>query len=231
MSIVVVNRLKFALLLPIAHFAIAVVLIGSEDSRYSRLEFEAIERSDRVERQERLHPTLEAQSNIFDEQDLQRSMENEYRPTAAVRAILGVELPAVAVVGWFRHPPTAHPRGLLQPLLYRITLGISALRKILLLDSFLILAICEQWWLVGRWLDAREGERKPVKFKRGLAMLITIAGLVSAILCRARDFWEFVAALVAFLAAIAWLVLLVTAAVAVAKSVRSFFRGTPTPQN
>ena len=122
-------------------------------------------------------------------------------------------------------------RGLLQPLLYRITLGISALRKILLLDSFLILAICEQWWLVGRWLDAREGERKPVKFKRGLAMLITIAGLVSAILCRARDFWEFVAALVAFLAAIAWLVLLVTAAVAVAKSVRSFFRGTPTPQN
>jgi hypothetical protein len=127
----VVNRLKFALLLPLAHFAIATVLIGSEDSRYSRLELEAIERSDRIERQERLHPELKAESNISDEQDFQKSIAIEYRPPAAVKAVLGVELPAVALVGWFWHPPTAHSPGLLPPLLCRVTLGISALRKIL----------------------------------------------------------------------------------------------------
>jgi len=91
--------------LPLAHFSIATVLIASEDSRYSRLELEAIERSGRIERQERLHPELKAQNNISDEQDFQKSIVTEYRPPAAVRGVLGVELPAAALVGWFWHPP------------------------------------------------------------------------------------------------------------------------------
>ena len=225
---------KLALLLPLAHFMIAGVLIGSEDSKYSRLGLEAIERSDAIERQERLHPLLKSQDKIPKEQDFEEIIASEYRPPAAAKGLYGVELPAAALVGWYWHPPywhppTSHSLGLLQPLLHRVTLQISAIPKILLLDSLLIAAICGQWWLVGRWFGAREAQGKPVGFQQRLAMAITLAGLVSAISCRAQDEWEFIAFLAAFIAAIAWLVLLLSAVVAMAISVYGFLRGSAQP--
>jgi hypothetical protein len=142
---------KLAVLLPAAHFVIATVLIGSQDSRYSRFELEGIDRVDEIEHQERLHPELKAQNNISKEQDFEEFIAMEYRPSAAVKAVYGVELPAAALIGWFWHPSLAHFGGLLQPLFHRLTFGMSHAPKILLLDCLLILAICGQWWGVG-WI-------------------------------------------------------------------------------
>ena len=113
---------RLAVLLPIAHFVIASVLIGSEDSKYSRLELEAIDRRDRIERWEKMHPETTIQSKAASEREaaFEESIAMEYRPASTVKSIYGVDLPAAAILGWFWHPITAYFGGSLQPLLHKI---------------------------------------------------------------------------------------------------------------
>lgn len=221
---------KLAVLLPIAHFVIATVLIASHDSRYSRLELEAIDHIDESERQGSLHAELNEQHKTSRGQAFEESFELEYRQPADVKAVYGVELPAAALIGWFWHPSSAHSDGLLQPLLHRLTLGMPHAPKILLLDCLLILAICGQWFGVGSWLDYRVTRNKPAGPCR-LAITITVAGVLSMILWYAGDWAEVLANLAALVAAIAWLGLLFGAAAGLVVSIRNLLSQAISPQS
>jgi hypothetical protein len=153
----------------------------------------------------------------------------EYRQPAAAKAVYGVELPAAALIGWFWHPSAEHSAGLLQPIVHRLTLGMSHAPKILFLDCLLILAICGQWWAVGSWLDHRVTRNKLAGLRR-LAFTITVAGLLSMILCYAGGWVEVLGNLAALTAAIAWLGLLLGAAADLAISIRNLLSKAIGPQ-
>jgi hypothetical protein len=221
------TRHKLAFVLPAAHLLIAFVLIAREDLRYSQFEIESIKRQDRIERVEKFRPELEPPPTMPREQEVGWSIAMEYRPSAAVKAMMGVEFPATALIGWYWHPPSGFSYAPLQPVLRKLTREIPVMPRILILDFLLLAGVGGQWWVVGLWLDYRKMRDKSIGLQR-LCMTLTWAGVTAAVFCWPSGPSEIVANLAALVALLAWLILLGAAVIAITSSIaRLFRRATP----
>ena len=149
----------------------------------------------------------------------------EYRPSTAVKAIYTVEFPAASLAGWCGHVPghdvypqsSANWRRLFQRF-------VSVRTRILILDSLLIVAICAQWWLIGRRMDRLRMAGKRIAWIQVPALVITSAGVLMALLSRGTHVWELIAIIAALLAWLGWLVIILKATAAFGKLAFQYFR-------
>jgi hypothetical protein len=173
--------------LPLIHLALAGVLISNQESQdWSYVRWWNGDK-------EVLNPSRYSGWDI------------EYRPPIEVKAMMGAELPADVLVGWYRHPPGRN--ALLQLTLVRFTQDISVKPRIIGLDCLFILTICLQWWALGRWIDSRGSRNKQRRWVIPAAV-ITLAEGVAAAFSHAEGLPDLIASLAVILALIAWLVLL-----------------------
>jgi drug/metabolite transporter (DMT)-like permease len=150
----------------------------------------------------------------------------EYRPPTAVKAIYTVEFPAALLAGWGGHLPGHDLYSQSNANWRRLFRSFASVRtRILILDSILIVAIYAQWWLVGRRLDHLRLAERRMRWIQVPALVITSAGVLMALLSRGTRVWELIAILAAFLALLAWVVLILEAATAFGKLAFQYFRG------
>jgi len=158
------KAVRFSVLLPLIHLLVAGFLISSEESRTWN------HRDDAWVDEELFNPIkMEPGMVMFDSG-------MEYRPSIEAKAIMGAELPAFLLVGWYRHPPSRH--SLFQTSLVRIVRPSSVKHRKVVLDLILLGTICVQWWLVCRWMDYRAGSRQG--FRRLIPGGIITASIVIA---------------------------------------------------
>ena len=130
-----------------------------------------------------------------------------------------VELPMAALAGWYKHPLTLPPSPpLLPPGLLPGVHHLQLHTRILFLDGLMIALVALHWWLVAQVLRRKE------QFARWVwrpILVITIAGVVSALACLPPHGWHFpelIVMLSVLAALIGWLWAIGASAVSVAWS-------------
>lgn len=81
------------------------------------------------------------------------------------------------------------------------------------MDLLLLGAIYAQWWLVGWRLDRLQSQRKSTTRIKVPALVITIAGVLAALLSRGPGILEMVAVLACLIALLGWVVLILVAVI------------------
>jgi hypothetical protein len=124
------------------------------------------------------------------------------------------------LVGWYMHPLSLYFGGALQYMLPRPVKRLGGGARIVLLDCVLLLAIWAQWWLVSRWLDRLQRQGQQIGVWAFPVAVITVGGIVMAVLSRSSGTWELIAMLSGLLVFFAWLALLLMFAVTAVRAIR-----------
>ncbi len=219
------KALRYSLLLPLIHLAIAIPLIYREESRNWAAETHLIQTLDAIERAAEVARSGPAPSQPSASPRVGWDpISFDYRPTISVKAIYTVEWPAGMLVGWYMHPPSLYFGGALQYMLPRLVKRLEGGARIVLLDCVLLLAIWAQWWLVGCQLDRLQRQRQKMRVWALPVAVITVGGIVMAVLSRSSGTWELIAILSGLLGFFAWLALLLMFAVTAVRSAMRFSR-------
>ncbi len=195
------KAIRYVVWLPVIHIVIMVPLISIQEAAGWRF----IPDVQRIEDYEAAH----SQAPKIAESQLAWDPDFEYRPPTSVKAIYTAELPAALLVLWCGHVPghtfATRPK---ETWCRRLGRFARVQTRILILDSFLIVAIFAQWWFIGRRLDRLRLEKKGTTWIQLPAMVITFAGVLVALLSRGTRVLELIGIIAAFLAMMGWVVLI-----------------------
>jgi hypothetical protein len=212
------KRIRYAAWLPLVHLAIMAPLIALEEAKG----WKYLPVQQRIEDYEKIHPP----SPRAADSSIGWDPYSEYRPSTAEKAVLTAELPAALLAVWGGHLPGHDSYSESSVGWRRLLRSLASVQtRILILDSLLIVAICAQWWLVGRRLDRFRSAGKQMEWIQVPALVITSAGVLMALLSRGTHVWELIAAIAALLALLGWLLLILEAITAVAKLAFQQLRG------
>lgn len=101
----------------------------------------------------------------------------EYRVSLAGRMILAANLPTAFLVGY---SASYCATGAIRPLLNSLRYHVRVRNGVILVECLLVLGIFAQWWLVGRWLDHRRKQMKPLRWWILPVAVITFCACVMA---------------------------------------------------
>lgn len=200
----VVRSVRFALLLPLLHLSILAAPLFREERQVWRY----IPILQAWQDEEKAHPD-------FGSGGMPALPCYEYRFSNAARLIFIVNLPTALLIG--------SPQGCPQSLLALATGGLkpptpvmSVRTGVILTATLIVLGICLQWWLIGRWLDRRRAQLKSVRVSILPTAVITLCGILMlpTIFFRGRSVAELVNIFSGMFALLAWLALLVAFTVA-----------------
>ncbi len=196
------GRIRYALLLPLAHFLITGIVLYQQDSGVWKY----------IPRMERLRDAERARGEQFD------WYWNcyEYHPPMTVRFLIYIEAPA----GWLIGPSGAFQGcipGALSPVLHRLGDRLSVKEGFMVTDLLLLTVISIQWFLVGYWLNSVRSDGKTRLRVLAPTIVISVCGLFVAMVCfSARERYEVVSLILCFTALVFWQVLLMVLGVDVA---------------
>jgi hypothetical protein len=212
-----VKALRYSLLLPLIHLAISVPVIYYEEASIWRY----IPRIQAEEDFEKNAPPPVIHSGP----QIEWRPCYEYRPSIADEVIALVEFPAGMLIAPHGSSENVCNPAILRPLLLKLRNWMRVKTRIVVLDCLLLLGIVGQWWLVGFWLDyLREWRRSSKRWIIPVAA-ITISGISGA----GVAFGEWAplrigAAILSFIAFLAWVILLLMFAVTAARWAIQFSR-------
>ena len=159
-------RIRYALLLPLMHLGIAGPAMFHQESTVWRY----APRAQQFEDFEAKYPAPEGGAVPFDPC-------YEYRLSSATRTIAAANLPAALLVG-ASADGCASPSAWLIPNRLKYRLGVKTC--VIALETFIVLGILVQWWLVGGWLDRRVTQSQPTRRWIVPIAVITVGAMVMA---------------------------------------------------
>jgi hypothetical protein len=199
------KAVPYALLLPLVHLAITIPLITLEEARGWKF----IPRMQAIEDYDRAHPVISSSPGRL---GWGGDAYSEYRPPTSVKAIYTAELPAGALVGWYRHPPGVFEMPPLANEGWSRRFPFVRLKtRIALFDFLLIMAIGAQWFFVGWRLERLRAQGRRLNLILIPALVITSAGVLMAVLSQASGILELIAILSGLVAWLGWIALALVA--------------------
>jgi hypothetical protein len=206
------HKIRYALLLPLMHLGIAGPAMFHQESTVWRY----APRAQQFEDFEAKYPAPEVGGVPFERC-------YEYRLSSATRTIAAANLPTALLVG-ASADGCASPAGWLIPNRLRYRLGVKT--WVIALETFIVLGILVQWWLVGSWLDRRVTQSKPVRRWAVPIAVITVGAMVMASTAFGQgETVELVNYFAGMITLLAWIVLLfMFAVVRTARAIRRIRR-------
>jgi hypothetical protein len=172
---------RWSLWLMTVNVLAAGIFVVSEETRQWP-EFTRMEQYDEPQRQFYLHSSAEVKSAMTTRPKYKVSgdskpIEIDYWPSNNIRAVYILNLPAVSLVGWYKHSISGgndQPLlgSVLAPLQYRLRLG----PRIIAMDLLMLSLIAAQWWSVGKLLESTHKAFWKILAKLLVAMSMTFAG-------------------------------------------------------
>jgi hypothetical protein len=172
---------RWSLWLMTVNVIAAGIFVVSEETR-KWPEFMRMEQYDEAQRQSYLHASAEVKSAMTSRPKYKASgdskpIEIDYWPSNNVRGVYMLNLPAVSLVGWYKHSISGmDDRTLLGPVLapiqYRLRLG----PRIIAMDLLMLSLIAAQWWSIGKLLESTHTAFWKILAKLLVAMSVTFAG-------------------------------------------------------
>jgi hypothetical protein len=210
-------RIRYALLLPLMHLGIAGPAMFHQESTVWRY----APRAQQFEDFEAKYPAPEGGAVPFDPC-------YEYRLSSATRTIAAANLPAALLVG-ASADGCASPSAWLIRNRLKYRLGVKT--RIIALDTFIVLGILVQWWLVGSWLDRRVTQSQPTRRWIVPIAVITVGAMVMASTAFGQgQIVELVNDFAGMVTLVAWIVLIAMfAVVGTAWVIRRIRRQAPNP--
>jgi hypothetical protein len=194
------RRIRYALLLPLMHLGIAGPPIFHQESTVWRYFPQAQEFQDF----ETKYPAPKDGGMLLEPC-------YEYRFSSATRTIFAANLPTGLLVG-ASADGCASLTARLIPNRVKYQLGVKT--WVIALETFIVLGIIVQWWLIGRWLDRRYTQSKPTRRWIIPIAVITVGAVVMAPAAYVQGgVAEIVNYFAGMIALTAWIVLIVMFAV------------------
>jgi len=210
-------RIRYALLLPLMHLGIAGPAMFHQESTVWRY----APRAQQFEDFEAKYPAPEVGGVRFERC-------YEYRLSSATRTIAAANLPTALLVGASADGCTS-PAAWLIPNRLRCRLGVKT--WVIALETFIVLGIPVQWWLVGSWLDRRVTQSQPTRRWIVPIAVITVGAMVMASTAFGQgEIVELVNYFGGMVTLVAWIVLIAMfAVVGTAWVIRRIRRQAPNP--
>ena len=210
-------RIRYALLLPLMHLGIAGPAMFHQESTVWRY----APRAQQFEDFGAKYPAPEGDAVPFDPC-------YEYRLSSATRTIAAANLPAALLVG-ASADGCASPSAWLIPNRLKYRLGVKT--WVIALETFIVLGILVQWWLVGSWLDRRVTQSQPTRRWIVPIAVITVGAMVMASTAFGQgEIVELVNYFGGMVTLVAWIVLIAMfAVVGTAWVIRRIRRQAPNP--
>ena len=218
-------ELRWSILLPLVHVAIAVAVIAPEELRdwhefYSRQRYQEHDEAYRIHRKQeraRRHRMLAEGPGRLGinrgEPDEFSPMAIDCWPSSAERTMHFVNFPADLVVGWYQ-PAWCRLYPLLWPVLGLAADSMRLGTRMIVLDVLFVATVALQWWLMGRLIEVQRKEKGVTPSWTKVVLVITYSGLICALLTQfRRGTTDFFVNLGVLVASFAWLVLAFLAAV------------------
>ena len=194
------QRIRYALLLPLMHLGIAGPPMFHQESTVWRYAPQAQELGDF----EAKYPAPEGGGAPFEPC-------YEYRFSSATRTIVAANLPTALLVG-ASADGCASPTARLIPNRLKYHLGVKT--WVIALETLIVVGILVQWWLVGGWLDRQYAQSKPTRRWIIPIAVITIGAMAMASTAFGQgEIIELVNYFAGMIALMAWVVLIVMFAI------------------
>jgi hypothetical protein len=196
----IVNRIRYALLLPLLH----LLIVASPLSRRAETLWHYIPTAQAAEDYERNHPPNDASGdynwNCY-----------EYRVSTDDRVIVAAEFPAAVLIGFDQECWPA----VVRPTLYRLLkYHVRVSSRVILIDCLFLAGTLALWFLIGRWLDLLHKRSVTMRWWVILVAVISGGGIVMVpAVFHSDGLVEHVSILTGMAVFLAWLALLVTFAV------------------
>jgi hypothetical protein len=159
-------KIRYALILPLLHLAIAAPPVVHRQSRGWRF----IQQTQAAEDFDKAHPEPVGSRLLWD-------LCYEYRLPSDGRLILAADLPVALLVGSSVDECALSAIRLVPD---RLKYYVRVKTRVILTDCLLVLGIVVQWWLVGGWLDQRYKQSKPIRWWIIPITVITAGAIVMA---------------------------------------------------
>jgi len=210
-----VRRIRFALLLPLLHLGILAAPMFREESRVWQYVPQAQSNEDWERKWEGEHPGTS--------EGMATPPCYEYRFSNADRLIFAIDTPVSSVLGV---SGDGCPESLLRPTIEKLNYRLPVRSRVILAETLIVLGVWMQWWLIGRWLDRKRTQLRPIRLSIVPAAVITMCGIIMlpTTFFRGPSTAELVNIFSGMLALLAWLVLLVAIATVGTKWLASKFR-------
>ncbi len=188
-------KIRYALLLPLLHLAIAGSPLFHQESQV-RGHTPLVQRFEDLEKE---YPTSPSEGMPIEPCF-------EYRPSSATRTILAADLPVAILVGasgeycdW----------GAIRLIPNRLLHRLQVKTRVILVECLIVLGIFAQWWLVGFWIDQRRRQSRPMRRWIIPVAIITAGGIAMAPTAFGQQgVVEYVNIYSAMITFLAWIVLL-----------------------
>jgi hypothetical protein len=214
------KRIRYAVWLPLIHLAIMAPLISLEEAKG----WKYLPVQQRIEDYDKAHPQ-KPKLRTDAEPQVEWDPYYEYCPSLTVTSIYTVEFPAAFLFRWCGHPPAAFFMSPSKETWCRLFGFLRVRTRLVILDLLLLLGIYLQWWLVGLRLDALLSQGKRIALIKTLALVITLAGSLAALLSHGPAILDLIAVFACFLALLGWMVLIMEAATSFGRMSFQCFRG------
>lgn len=161
--------LRWRLILPILHVLFAAIWVIPEDVQV----WKYLPRMQANVEYDRSHPASDP--------DWENSLDYEYRPSVADRAIHFVD-PIPAVLAGFKHPLHPAECRFWLKIIAPVTGQLRLRAQLVVTDVFFVVLVGLQWFLIGRRLDAKHRQKHFGTVDGTSAMVITALAAVTVFL-------------------------------------------------